>query len=72
VKLTVANITQTKALLYKQGDDNKLVFCKDVPAGEAIDVPAKTGQRWVIVYPDKKENGDTFVLGNADGTWLLR
>ncbi len=72
VKLTVANTTKTKALLYQQGEDNKLTFCKEIPVGEAIDVPAKAGQRWIVLFPDKKDGGETFVLGSSDGTWLLR
>jgi hypothetical protein len=72
IKLTVANTTKAKAQLYQQGADNKLVFCKEIPVGEAIDVAAKAGQRWVVIYPEQKDGGETFVLENADGIWLLR
>jgi hypothetical protein len=72
IKLTVANTAKAKAQLYQQGTDNKLVFCKEIPFGETIDVTAKAGQRWVVIYPEKKDGGETFVLGNADGIWVLR
>jgi hypothetical protein len=71
VKLTVANVRKEEALLFTLAANGKLTFVKKVPAGEAVDVEASTGQRWVAVFTDRPA-GESFVTTQVAENWLLR
>jgi hypothetical protein len=71
VKLSVANVKKEEALLFFVTPDCKLTFARKVAPGEAVDVQATPGQRWIAVFADRPA-GDSFAVPGADAVWLLR
>ncbi len=70
-KLTVANMRKEPALLFQMVEDGKFCFVQKLPAGEAIEVSAVPGKRWLAIFGDNPA-GVSFDPTQETAIWLLR
>lgn len=69
--LTVASVLKEDALLFTSPGAGEFNFVQKLPAGEAVDLPARKGEHWVAVFMSDPYRA-TFTVDANGQTWLLR
>jgi hypothetical protein len=70
-KVSVANVRKETALLFTATNDGKMNFVRKVEAGDAVDLDASAGQKWVAVFTGNPA-AETKTMTAGEKVWLLR
>jgi hypothetical protein len=69
--LAVVNLRKEDVVLFTVDDKGELTFVAKAPQGEAIDLDARQGQKWVAVFLSEPFR-EAFTVSGDRAVWLLR